>query len=283
MQGFPAPVPFVGSVLHASDFSPASERAFAHALAVALLRKTELTILNAHEDDGVDWRQFPAVRDTLQRWGLLEVGSPRSAVWEQLAVRVSKVSVRGRDPADALVGFVRDHPADLLVLATEGREGLPRWLHPSVAADVFRRTRTATLFVPEAARGFVSLEDGSTRLRRIVVPVDERPDPAPAVVYATRAAEALGDLPVAVTLLHVGPNGGMPAMDLPEDPAWTFQREERSGDPAEVILGTARSADADLLVLATEGRQGIFDALRGSVTERVLRSSPCPLLAVPAA
>ena len=35
--------------------------------------------------------------------------------------------------------------------------------------------------------------------------------------------------------------------------------------------------------MATEGRHGVVDALRGSVTERVVRDAPCPVLAVPAA
>jgi nucleotide-binding universal stress UspA family protein len=34
--------------------------------------------------------------------------------------------------------------------------------------------------------------------------------------------------------------------------------------------------------MATEGRQGFVDAVRGSVTERVVRGAPCPVLAVPA-
>jgi nucleotide-binding universal stress UspA family protein len=33
--------------------------------------------------------------------------------------------------------------------------------------------------------------------------------------------------------------------------------------------------------MATQGHHGVLDALRGSVTERVLRRAPCPLLAVP--
>jgi nucleotide-binding universal stress UspA family protein len=55
---------------------------------------------------------------------------------------------------------------------------------------------------------------------------------------------------------------------------------QREGDVAAVILDAA--ADADLIVMATEGRHGVVDAMRGSVTERVIRGAPCPVLAVPA-
>ena len=39
-------VPLVDSVLHPTDFSSASDTAFAHALAIALIRKTKFTILH---------------------------------------------------------------------------------------------------------------------------------------------------------------------------------------------------------------------------------------------
>jgi nucleotide-binding universal stress UspA family protein len=41
------------------------------------------------------------------------------------------------------------------------------------------------------------------------------------------------------------------------------------GDVVAAILAAAEKTD--LIVMATEGRHGIFDALRGSVTERVVR------------
>ena len=36
-----------------------------------------------------------------------------------------------------------------------------------------------------------------------------------------------------------------------------------------------------LLVMATEGREGFLDVVRGSVSEQVLREAPCPVLTVP--
>ena len=56
----------------------------------------------------------------------------------------------------------------------------------------------------------------------------------------------------------------------------------RDGDPVDEIAAAAELVRADLVVMPTEGRQGVFDALRGSTTERVLRRVRCPVLAVPA-
>jgi nucleotide-binding universal stress UspA family protein len=275
------PLPFVRSVLHPTDFSPASEVAFAHALAIAILRETTLWILHAGDDDAGGWASFPPVRRTLERWGLLGPGAPREAVYQELHTRVSKVVMPERDPVKATLAFLESHEPDLLVLATEGREGLPRWLHRSRAEALSRRLRTRTLFVPEGARGFVSPADGSTSLRRILVPMDHAPRADDAALTATRAAAVLGDAPVEITLLHVGDAAKRPAPALPAGTAWSFREATRQGDPVAEILAEADEREADLLVLATQGHRGVLDALRGSVTERVLREAPCPLLAVP--
>jgi len=35
------------------------------------------------------------------------------------------------------------------------------------------------------------------------------------------------------------------------------------------------------VVLATAGREGVFDAMRGSTSERIVRAVACPVLSVP--
>ncbi len=277
-------VPFVASVFHPSDFSEGSESAFAHALAIALVRQAELSLLHAGSDYlGEDeWRKFPPVRRTLERWGLLEEGSARSAVFDELQVLVQKVNLQTGRPLSAILEWLDRHPTDLIVLATEGREGLPRWIRPSLAERLARRAETMTLFVPEGARGFVAAETGETSLRRILVPIDHDPAPAPALLFASRAAHALGDVMVAVDLLYVG-EGHAPEPELPEAPRCRFEMLRREGDVVDAIVACAEERGADLVAMTTQGHDGILDALRGSVTEQVLRRVPCPLLAVPAA
>jgi nucleotide-binding universal stress UspA family protein len=270
-------VPFVNSIFHPSDFSEASELAFLHALAIALIRQTKLVIMHAGRGDVDDWEHFPAVRKTLERWGMLDPGSPRAAVFEMLSMRVKKVKSRG-DPVRASLDQIERQEADLVVLATRGRYGLPLWLKPSVAQAIAQRTDAMTLFVPRGCRGIVS-PDGVIGLTRILLPVDDQPDAQEAVIRAIRAAQAFGEQQVEITLLNV--NGrDFPKLDLPEGDAWKWKELRHDGDVVSAILDAA--AAADLIVMATEGRHGIIDAMRGSVTERVVRGAPCPVLAVPA-
>jgi len=274
--------PFIEDVVHPTDLSPASERAFAHALAIALVRRARLVILHVTTDDRPDWGEFPAVRSTLERWGLLEPGSSRGALFERLGVKITKRTISGHSPARAVVDYLDEAPADLLVVATEGRDGAARWLHGSTAEAMARRSKTMTLFVPaDAERSFVSLKDGTLTLNNVLIPVDHAPDASAAAEFARRMADIGGDGQATISLLHVGPESDMPRVRAEDGPRWTFARIHREGEPVAEILAAAELVAADLIVMPTAGR-AVFEVLRGSTTERVLRQARCPLLAVPA-
>lgn len=271
-------IPFVRSIFHPSDFSPASELAFAHALAIALFRKTQLVIMHARRGRQEDWSRFPAVRKTLARWNLLEPGIHASEVFRRLGVSAVKVSMQG-DPVRASLQQIEKQQPELVVLATRASQGLPRWLKPSVAQAIAHRTSAMTLFVPRGCRGIVST-DGVIQLRRILLPVDHQPDPQEALIRAVRAAEAFGDDVVEIVLLHVN-SGDFPSLRRPSSESCIWKETRSGGDAASAILHAAQE-DVDLIIMATEGRRGILDALRGSVTDCVARSAPCPVLAIPA-
>ena len=53
-----------------------------------------------------------------------------------------------------------------------------------------------------------------------------------------------------------------------------------SGVPYMEIISAARDKDSDLIILATHGRSGLSHFLMGSVAEKVVRNSPCPVLTI---
>ncbi|HET9867778.1 MAG TPA: universal stress protein [Nitrospira sp.] len=53
------------------------------------------------------------------------------------------------------------------------------------------------------------------------------------------------------------------------------------GIPSEEVIAAAQAEEADLLVVGTRGKSGLAHVLLGSTAERVIRSAPCPVLAVP--
>ena len=275
---------FIRSVVHAADFSAADERAFAHALGVALLARAKFTILHVTADPSGEQKGFPAVRKTLERWKLLDRGSAQEAVYEKLGVSVRKIKLGSHFPALAVVQHLENDRADLLVVATEGRKGVARWMHGSVAEAMARWSGTMTLFVPkDADRDIVAPATGNLTLNNVLIPVDRTPDPWAAIEFARRAATVMSDTQAMITLLHVGDGQELKSLHANDGPQWKFVRMQRDGEPVDEIVATAELVRADLIIMPTEGRHGVFDALRGSTTERVLRRSRCPLLAVPAA
>jgi len=278
-----SPPSLVRSVLHPTDFSIASERAFANALAIALLGPAALTLLHVgRKADPADWSRFPPVRGTLERWGLLKEGSEKSDVYAKLRMEVKKVELKGSFTALAIANFLESYPHDLIVLATEGEAGLSHWFSSSASESIVRAARTMALFVPqEAKRGLVSLDNGEYTLRNILLPVDHAPNCAEAIDLAKRTTSIFGKARVAITLLHIG-SGAAPALHLEDSTAWTMKIEHKSGEVVAEILAAADRLKADMIVMPTEGAKGLVEMLRGSTTQQVLRRAPCPVLAVPA-
>jgi nucleotide-binding universal stress UspA family protein len=54
----------------------------------------------------------------------------------------------------------------------------------------------------------------------------------------------------------------------------------RAAKPAEAIVHYAKEHNVDLVVMGTHGRRGFAHMVMGSVTERVVRTAPCPVLTV---
>jgi universal stress protein A len=142
-------------------------------------------------------------------------------------------------------------------------------------------------------------------IRRVLAPTDFSDSSAPAVRYAAEMAEKFG---AELTLLHVVqdltlvvPDAMMPlptaAPALEEMVAGAKagiaglvaklglqklnpKAEVRIGAPAAEIVAAAAELKTDLLCIGTHGRTGLAHFLLGSVAERIVRHSPCPVLTV---
>lgn len=129
---------------------------------------------------------------------------------------------------------------------------------------------------------------------RILVPTDFSPPSDAALSYARLLAKTFD---ASLHLLHVtGSHSTTPRApaDLRDRvPAALREMQDRltpddrsphvvvsaveAPDPAGQIVRTARSMDASLIVMGTHGRGGIARVLIGSVTEKVVRTAPCPV------
>lgn len=270
------------SIVHPTDFSDVSANAFVHALRIALTLKCPLTILHvATRRDRVDWMSLPQVSEVLQRWGHLNANESAEVVSSRLGVKIVKIELAPQSTIGGILAFLESNATDLIVLATEGRQGAARWLRGSVAEKLARYAGTPTLFVPAQARGFVDQNRGELHLRRVLIPIDREPKPAAAIGTIMGFAHALAGIEVEERLLHVGRNP--PQVQRHAEPHHPIPVAIRQGDVVDTIINAASDWQPDLIGMPTAGHHGFLDALRGSTTERVLRQSPCPLLAVPVA
>ena len=128
-------------ILHASDFSPASASAFARAVAAA--RKDRAELILVHVMGPVipaiaDGYMAPHVYEDLDRAARRQAqkqldrlaGKARTA-----GVRVTTL-LREGSPAEQIARAARSKRADVVVMGTHGRTGLPRLFLGSVAERV---------------------------------------------------------------------------------------------------------------------------------------------------
>jgi nucleotide-binding universal stress UspA family protein len=137
-----------------------------------------------------------------------------------------------------------------------------------------------TLCIPHGVEGFVSRHDGAVSLQNVLIPIAPIPRAQPAIAAAVRLVQRLQCPTGTFTTLFVGAPGDAPAVHCPAVPGWQWNSIVRSGDVIDAIVQMASYMATDLIVMSTDGRHGFLDALRGSHSERVLRQTPCPLLAI---
>lgn len=268
------------SILHPTDFSDGSMDAFVHALKIALACKSELHILHIQTAADRDLGgEAPHIRRTLAQWKLMDEHDPPATVGKKFGIKAVKVELPPQNPVTAILEYEDRHPCDLMVLATHGRDGVPRFIQGSVAETVARRAAVNALFVAPGALGFVHPATGEWRLKRILAPVDSRPDPDQALPII-KALAALPDAAAEVRFVHAG---SMPPKLSGKPGGLTKEMVVlRNGSAIDGILTEAEEWRADLIAMPTAGHDGWMDALRGSTTERVMRQAPCPVLAIPA-
>jgi nucleotide-binding universal stress UspA family protein len=192
--------------------------------------------------------------------------------------------------------MIRTKAIDLIVLATQGRSGLGKFLLGSVAEEVFRSATCPVLTVgPHVRRG-----TGNVSPRHILFATDFGPESALGVAYALSLAE---ENHARLTLLHVlhepgvsmpEPGGGSMSRANPYDEVLRKEKQLRElvppdavsqkpeylvlfGWPVETILRQA-AKDVDMIVLGVKRPAVLTKYLGRGVAYRVMCSAPCPVL-----
>ena len=103
------------SIVYPTDFSLSNGAAFAHAVRLAIAARSALHILHIDEAGAeTEQNRFPAVRELLTQWQMLEPGAPPESVEFQLGVNIVKTALASNDVAQAVGAYAERHSCDLL-------------------------------------------------------------------------------------------------------------------------------------------------------------------------
>ncbi|NJD17929.1 MAG: universal stress protein, partial [Gemmatimonadetes bacterium] len=289
------------------DGSEFSERTLALAKALAKATGASLHLVHVHVPHPPD--HF--LSNTQFHYEGLDLEEYEAHHREQEAAYLADVVARtsGETPVDTalLEGHVAEEvgryaaqvKADLVLITTHGHTGVSRMWLGSVADALIRTTGFPLLVIHPAFGSHVPAEVRT--FRHIMVPLDGSDLSATILRPAADLARASG---AKLTLVHVVSSSAVLGTRifpvLPDDvgPAVEKAREYLEGkakelraqgltvethveeheSPGRAIAAIADKLDADLVALATHGYGGLKRALLGSVADKVLRSSPLPLL-----
>ena len=285
------------NILVATDFSGCADSAVQYALGMAHRYGSKLHVVNV-----------------LPHMPFVEASEPdperiRSSAQHKLAnlaegfqnITHTEIVQEG-EVDEVLADLARRQAIDLIVLGTEGRTGIGKFLLGSVAEEVFRSATCPVLTTgPHMTRGA-----GNLKLQHILYATDFGPESVHGLPYALGLAE---ENHARLTLLHVTREPGVilrepgtegapagnpydevasgeqrlrqlvpPGIALRQEPEFLVQ----FGSPAETILRVA-ARDADMIVLGVKRPAALTKHLGGGVAYRVTCEACCPVLTVGAA
>jgi nucleotide-binding universal stress UspA family protein len=265
------------NILVPLDGSDLSQQILERLEPIFLQEHPEVRFLRAVEDES----QVAAAEAELEAFA--ETLAPRRANFT-LQVEVG-------EPAGVILSCVDATTPDLVAMSTHGASGLSRWARGSVAERVLRSCPVPLLLANPAGLE----ESGRLGFKRILVPLDGSKAAAEILPFVEQLARANGaevlllcadrpEVMVAPMGSPTQPDQGQRAREILAPYAnmlttagVAVQARVAIGPAAEWILKIAEEESVDLLAMTTHGRSGPSRWLFGSVAEKVLRASPCPL------
>lgn len=200
------------------------------------------------------------------------------------------------EPQRAIADAARFNGIDLITMTTHGRGGLSRLMFGSVAEELVRMAPAPVLLVrgelawqPGVLKKVLVPLDGSDVSEAILSVVERLAGPFDVGIELLRAIEPLPAYAAAeiatarteemLAFEEADAGGYLDKVAAPmEAKGLRVQRSVARGLAVDAILRHVEVSGSGLIAMSTHGRTGVGRLLVGSVAERVLRSSPVPVL-----
>jgi nucleotide-binding universal stress UspA family protein len=205
------------------------------------------------------------------------------------------VHVEKGSPADTFQALAESGEADLVVLGSTHHAHVGSVAPGSVAEQLLHGARCRLIIAP---KGYAQEDHSQDRLRVLAVGYDGMAESQAALEESARLAGKFGGsmrvigvaTPVpaiaAAAAAQAGPGAGPDFQTRLNEAVAALPSQLRAlpvlehGDPVEKLLEAAE-AGVDLLVLGSRGFGPVMRLLIGSVSSRVIRAAPCPVMVVP--
>jgi nucleotide-binding universal stress UspA family protein len=292
----------INRVLVPTDFSQTSIHAIDLAKIICREFQANLNIIHARVPYNDNPHGIDAEIENIKQY--------ENNIEEALLVRLNNLSgreddittiehnvIRGISSHAAILDYMTDNPADLIVMGTHGHGGFAHFLLGSVA-EMLVRYAPCPVITLHADSKIIE------RPKKILVPFDFSDLSRKAFHYAVNFARKFNS---DIDLLYVIDTDVHPALyawgmksiaqmipDIKErvsgslNDLITNERAGRlminrhfvDGKPSREILKFSKENKNDLIVIGTHGRHGVDKFLLGSVTEKVVRLASCSVLTV---
>ena len=289
-------------ILFPTDFSRCAEQALIHAVFLAEKHDAEIHLLHVvtlfedqpnivSEEIGETEKMVRKLEDIAER--------QLKKVVDSEDMRIVTMIKRGISTAPIILEYASDNNIDLIVMGTHGRRGIGHLLLGSVAEEVVRMAECPVFTIREREKT-KSIE----AVNKILVPIDFSNHSRKALNFASEIAQSYK---ARLQVLHIIEETIHPAFSISgkssvfdlipgieEDllkRAEKMAKEEvpnnidceinvKGGRATSDIVKFAKENSTDLIVIATHGLTGLEHMLLGSVTEKVVRMSHCPVFTV---
>jgi nucleotide-binding universal stress UspA family protein len=281
------------NIVFATDFSHAAATALPFAAEIAQRFGAKLFAVHAKTPENY-------ALPTTEIWPVANAEAERQAkelkeaMHEQFPTVESEVLLAEGGVWGVVEAVAEQKNVDLIVLGTNGRRGIGKFILGSVVEEILRRAKWPVLTVGPHSPSEPPRE---AKFGKIIYATDFGEGSPAAAAYAVALAQ---EHQAHLTLLHVIEHSKtgklvrpqdleaaaldrLRALIAPEAELWCEPRATvRLGAPAEKILEVAGEEEADLIVLGIRNGKGIVRAthLPTAVAHQVISHAACPVLTV---
>lgn len=300
----------LNKILFPVDLSPCSAAAARYAFAIAKAFGATIEAIHAYVpppyvSPGVMVQLSHDSRESLATYAMRELEDELRSFLERRSLPGVPISsqVMPGSAYECIMETIEGGGYDLVVMGTHGYTGIKHFLLGSVTQRVVRHSDIPVMTI----RHDGSEEDErEITLKRILVPVDFSSGSRAAFELARYLAKRL-DAALDVVHVYYTPKGdyGRMLVKVPadqgmralgevvetqaraeldafigqiDDGSYPIQVRLTHGKPYARIISLVEEQAHDLVVIGTHGRTGLSRLVMGSVTEKVVRFAPCPVV-----